>query len=206
MVSVTAIALVVLSLERRNEVLLTRVAGEARTDALTGRLNRCGFAERAHIELAHANRDNRPVAVAVAVAVAILDIDHVKHIDDEWGYQTGDRVLTRFGALLRAECRDIDVAARLGGEEFIVLFPGEDFAAAAAFTERVRRALRAADASGLPTVRSSAGAHAAISPDDMQPMLKRADSAMYQAKRAGRDQTVTSETYLDAQRKPVSVT
>ncbi len=190
-VSVTAIAIVVLVLERRNELLLTRLAGEARTDALTGLLNRRGFDERALIELAHAKRENR------SVAIAAFDIDHFKHINDEWGHQTGDRVLSRIGALLSAECRDIDVAARLGGEEFVVLLPGEDCAGAEAFTERVRGALATSDVSGLPAVRVSAGVDVAISPENIQTMLQRADSALYAAKRTGRDRTMTSKAHLD---------
>ena len=139
MVSVSAVAVVVLILERRNERLLNRLAGEARTDALTGLLNRRGFDERALIELAHAKRERRPIAIAA------FDIDHFKDINDEWGHQTGDRVLARVGALLGAEGRDIDVAARLGGEEFVVLLPGDDWAGAERFTERVRRALAVRD-------------------------------------------------------------
>ena len=191
MVSVTAIALVVLVLERRNEFLLARLAGEARTDALTGLLNRRGFDERALIELAHAKRESRPVAITA------FDVDHFKHINDEWGHQTGDRVLSQIGALLNAECRDIDVAARMGGEEFLVLLPGEDFAGAEAFTERVRRALSASNTSGLPTAGVSAGVDVAISPEDIQTMLQHADSALYQAKRAGRDRTVTFKAHPD---------
>jgi hypothetical protein len=117
MVSVCAVSLVVLVLQRRNTLLLTGLRGEARTDLLTGLLNRRGFDERAAIELAHAKRERR------SIAIATFDLDRFKHINDEWGHQTGDRVLARIGRLLADECRDVDVAARLGGEEFVVLMP-----------------------------------------------------------------------------------
>ncbi|HEX3801732.1 MAG TPA: GGDEF domain-containing protein [Solirubrobacteraceae bacterium] len=182
MVSVCLVAVVVLALERRNELLLTRLAGEARTDALTGLLNRRGFDERASIELAHARRDGS------CLAIASFDIDYFKRINDEWGHETGDQVLVRVGQLLKAECREIDLAARLGGEEFIVLLPGGDSADAYAFTERIRLAL-AASGPGLPTVRISAGVVASDQPASIERLLQQADSALYEAKRAGRDRT-----------------
>jgi diguanylate cyclase (GGDEF)-like protein len=186
MVSVCAISLVVLILERRNDVLLARLRGEARTDLLTGLLNRRGFDERAAIELAHAKRERG------AIAAAIFDLDHFKHINDEWGHHTGDLVLARIGGLLGDECRDVDVAARFGGEEFVVLLPGVDGVGAAAFTERVRQALSADRASDLPTVRFSAGVAAGVAPAGVELMLRRADLALYEAKRGGRNRTVMS--------------
>lgn len=183
MVSVCSIAAVILALERRNELLLTRLAGEARTDALTGLLNRRGFDERASVELAHARRDGGQVAIAT------FDIDYFKHINDEWGHETGDRVLARIGEILGTECREIDVAARLGGEEFTVLLPGGDSADADAFTQRIRLALAVGD-SDLPTVRISAGVVSTDRPATIQHILQRADSALYEAKRSGRDRTI----------------
>ena len=182
MVSVCSIAVVILALERRNELLLTRLAGEARTDALTGLLNRRGFDERALFELAHAKREGRQIAIAA------FDIDYFKRINDEWGHETGDLVLAHIGRILRHECREIDVAARLGGEEFTVLLPDSDDAGADAFTQRIRLAL-AAGAPGLPTVRISAGVVATDTPATIRQLLHRADSLLYEAKRSGRDRT-----------------
>ena len=83
MVSVTGVALVVLVLERRNELLMARLAGEARTDPLTGLLNRRGFDEHASRELAHLGRDGH------SIALVIFDLDHFKHINDQWGHMVG---------------------------------------------------------------------------------------------------------------------
>jgi diguanylate cyclase (GGDEF)-like protein len=185
MVSVTGVAIVVLVLERRNELLVERLAGEARTDPLTGLLNRRGFDEHASRELAHAGRDGRPIALAT------FDIDHFKRINDDWGHIVGDRVLTRLAEVLAGETRGIDVAARLGGEEFAVLMPGSDEAGAEAFTQRVRAALAASDCSDVPEVRVSAGLTVTTVPAEVQVMLERVDSALYAAKRGGRDRTVT---------------
>ncbi|HYB23220.1 MAG TPA: GGDEF domain-containing protein, partial [Solirubrobacteraceae bacterium] len=130
MVSVSVVAAVALTLVRHNDLLLSRLAGEARTDALTGLLNRRGFRERAALELARARREAQPVAVAT------FDVDHFKRVNDRWGHEVGDRVLARTCMLLAAQTRDIDVLARFGGEEFVALLPGCDSADAEAFTER----------------------------------------------------------------------
>lgn len=185
MVSVCATAVVVLALEGRNQSLLGRLAAEARTDPLTGLLNRRGLEERAEVEIARSRRDNTPMAVAS------FDLDHFKHINDEWGHETGDRVLVRLGRLLIAESRDIDTVGRVGGEEFVALLPDTDATGAAEFTERVRAALDRHDPQGLPPVLVSAGVVSAQHVQDLQTMLQRADSALYAAKRAGRDRTVS---------------
>ncbi len=186
MISVTVVAVVVLTLVDRNDQLLSRLAEEARTDALTGLLNRRGFEERALLELAHARRENR------VVAVVTFDIDYFKRINDEWGHEIGDRVLARIGHLLSRESRDIDVAARFGGEEFVVLLPGCTSSDAQGYAERVRASLEREDPEGLPAVRISAGVLAAVAPPSVDVMLHGADSALYSAKRTGRDRTVVS--------------
>ncbi len=184
MVTTTAIAVVAHVLETRNELLLERLRGEARTDPLTGLLNRRGFDEHAARELAHAGRDGRPIALAT------FDIDHFKQINDEHGHVVGDRALVHIARLLARESRGIDVAARLGGEEFAVLMPGCDRAGAEVFAERIRYALAMADDASLPDVRVSAGITATAVPIEVETMLERVDSALYAAKRGGRDRTV----------------
>jgi diguanylate cyclase (GGDEF)-like protein len=103
--------------------------------------------------------------------------------------------------VLSVEGREIDVVARLGGEEFTVLLPGSDDADAEAFTERVRRALATGHVD-LPTVRVSAGVVATDTPDTIDQLLRRADAALYEAKRSGRDRTVIGS--LAATAKPIS--
>ena len=197
MVSVSVVAVVVLTLVHRNDLLLTRLAEEARTDALTGLLNRRGFEERALLELAHARREQR------SVAVVAFDIDYFKRINDEWGHEIGDRVLARIGHLLESGSRDIDVAARFGGEEFVVLLPGCGSADAHRFAERARASLEAEPSEGLPTVRMSAGVLAAVAPSSIDLMLHGADSALYSAKRAGRDRTMVSRYPAEESRATV---
>jgi len=189
MVSITAIAVVARVLECRSEMLLERLRGEARTDPLTGLLNRRGFDEHASRELGHAGRDDRPIALAT------FDIDHFKQINDEHGHVIGDRVLVHLARVLSAEARGIDVAARLGGEEFAVLMPGSDQAGAEAFVERVRYSLATSGCPSLPHVRVSAGITATTVPLEVETMLERVDCALYAAKRGGRDRIVVFDAH-----------
>jgi diguanylate cyclase (GGDEF)-like protein len=184
MVSGCGVAFVVLVLESRNEMLVARLAEEARTDPLTGLLNRRGFDEHAGRELAHLGRDGVPIALVT------LDIDHFKQVNDAWGHIVGDRVLANLARILATEARGIDVGARLGGEEFAVLMPGSDAAGAEAFVERVRAGLESSATPGLPLVRISAGVVATTELVELQVILERVDRALYAAKRGGRDRTV----------------
>jgi diguanylate cyclase (GGDEF)-like protein len=184
------VAVVVRVLEQRNSDLLGRLAAEARTDKLTGLLNRRGFDELAVIELALARRER------YSVAVAMFDIDHFKLINDEWGHEIGDRVLARLGNLLVAQARGIDVVARIGGEEFVAMLPLCSAVDADAYTQRVRHALASTHEQGLPDLRVSAGVAAEVGPTHTAALLQRADGALYAAKRGGRDRTVVDGTPL----------
>src|SRR4051794_15672445 len=130
MASASVLVVVTTILVRRNRMLFAELANEARTDPLTGLLNRRGFEERADIELTRARRERS------CTAVVLFDIDYFKRINDEWGHDTGDVVLARTAALLAGEARDIDVLARLGGEEFAVLVPSCDAEGAALLADR----------------------------------------------------------------------
>ncbi len=187
MVSTSVVAVVVLTLVRHNDEMLETLEDEARTDALTGLFNRRGFDERATLELARARREE------ACIAIAAFDLDYFKRVNDEWGHEVGDRVLIRTASVLSEEAREIDVVARFGGEEFVVLLPGADTEAAQAFAERVREALAAGHQPGAPAVRASAGIRSARAPFAVEELLHGADSALYAAKRAGRDRAVVFE-------------
>jgi diguanylate cyclase (GGDEF)-like protein len=167
-----------------NRKLLTRLESEARVDKLTGLLNRRGFEERAEIELSRSRRQG------TSVGIASFDLDHFKQLNDEFGHGAGDRALTRTGAAFRAQMRKTDVLARIGGEEFVALLPGDDIADARAFAERVRTSLQEAASPTLPPLTISAGVTAAVAPDLLEPLLGNADRALYAAKLGGRNRTV----------------
>jgi diguanylate cyclase (GGDEF)-like protein len=94
--------------------------------------------------------------------------------------------------VLRTESRSADVVARMGGEEFVALLPGVDVEDAIAYAERVRDAFASETGLGLPHATVSAGVSAAIAPGGVDQLLQPADSALYSAKRAGRDRALVS--------------
>lgn len=180
---------------RENGVLIDRLeAAEkvAKTDALTGLLNRRGLLDslRRHLEQA--------VAMDRPLAVAFIDIDHFKKINDQWGHEIGDEVLRYVGTFL-AHClkaREGCIAARYGGEEFVLLLPGMALKAGTAAVEAIRAALarqvvkRASDGATLGRLSFSAGVAQVRPTDTIDFVLDRADAAAYAAKRAGRDRVL----------------
>ena len=192
-VAVLVVAGVVRVLAARNDRLVDRLVDEARVDPLTGLLNRRGLEERMQAEIARAAREGTPLGAVV------FDLDHFKDVNDTHGHELGDRVLVWLGALLKEQARGVDVAARVGGEEFVVLLPRADQDAAATFAERVRRAVATVgpdDGRGrmglADSVRLtvSAGVASGVDPIDGQALLAAADQALYAAKHSGRNRTV----------------
>lgn len=155
---------------------------QAYTDHLTGLYNRHGWEERAPALFAQALRYNTPLALLM------LDLDHFKRINDLHGHDVGDAVLRLFGGVLRDNRRGGDLVARIGGEEFVLLLPQSDHAAAVKLDRRLRRALESACAEQpLLAVDFSAGL-ALLRPDDatLSHLMVRADNGLYQAKNQGR--------------------
>ena len=158
----------------------------AQTDGLTGLPNFRSFHARLEEEVARADRYAHPLSCAM------VDLDGLKEINDRLGHAAGNRAILGLADAVREELRDTDFAARYGGDEFVVLLPQTNAAAAGQFAERLRRRLlEVSQAAGLP-VRASIGV-AALSPDEVgapeaaEDLLRRADEALYKAKRLGRD-------------------
>jgi diguanylate cyclase len=155
---------------------------EARRDALTGLPNRRAFGAR-HSALA---------AAGAPLAVALCDIDRFKQINDSHGHAVGDRVLRTFAGILEESC-DGAMVARFGGEEFAILFPSLDAAAAAAIVDEAREQVstrqfkvRETDAP-LGQITFSAGVAAAADGETLEALLQRADALLYRAKDRGRN-------------------
>ncbi|MDR3099739.1 MAG: diguanylate cyclase, partial [Paraburkholderia sp.] len=181
----------------------------ARSDPLTGLANRRRFQE---VFAEALERANRAPQQPVAMAVLMLDIDFFKRVNDRFGHAAGDRVLQVLARILRANLRGVDLPARMGGEEFAVLLPGADLAAAAAVAERVRLAVEnhardaAAPDAAVPDAQAAASAaHAeaiaftvsigvAVSPVDCpanyEALMHLADARLYMAKAGGRNRVV----------------
>jgi diguanylate cyclase (GGDEF)-like protein len=159
------------------------------TDPLSGCFNRRGLNQLAEREVSRAIRAKKNLAVLA------IDVDHFKQINDQFGHLTGDEVIREVGALLRDTAREIDVVARIGGEEFTILAPDSNDEGALILAERVMQAFRDHRFKSLPPDRritTSVGVAAAPARDDevAKTLLARADEALYAAKRNGRDRAV----------------
>jgi two-component system cell cycle response regulator len=160
------------------------------TDALTGLHNRRYMETHLNALVEQSASRGKPIAVLV------LDIDFFKAINDTHGHDAGDDVLREFAVRLKKSIRGIDLACRLGGEEFVVVMPDTDMAVATMVAERLRRRI-AADA--FPIARGERKVEVTISiglaalsgaDDNAANVLKRADQALYKAKRDGRNRVV----------------
>jgi diguanylate cyclase (GGDEF)-like protein len=154
------------------------------TDALTGVGNRRSLDEKLAAECGRAKR------YGSSLALLILDIDHFKKVNDTWGHVTGDVVLKSIGCLLRRFLRQSDSAARLGGEEFVVLMPAATLADAKAVAERMCKEIAAQEVSDSPPVTASFGVASLMADESAADLLARADAALYRAKTGGRNQVV----------------
>jgi diguanylate cyclase (GGDEF)-like protein len=158
------------------------------TDGLTGVANKRAFVEFLERELARAKRHQRPLSLVM------LDIDHFKKFNDDYGHLAGDHVLRNVASALREHTGPDELLARYGGEEFAIVLPESDIASAAARCERLRKAVESLvmqweDHSIGATI--SLGVSAAEKDDDVASLLARADARLYEAKRRGRNRTVT---------------
>ncbi len=165
-------------------------SAEARTDALTGVLNRRGYNEALDAELRRARRRDAPVSIV------LLDCDHFKSVNDTYGHMEGDNVLRTLAATIQMNVREMDTVARYGGEEFAVILPETDAAGAFGLAEKLRcliaeipfhfedTAYRKTASFGVATYTPSQDAHLAP-----ELFTERVDKALYTAKREGRDRT-----------------
>jgi diguanylate cyclase (GGDEF)-like protein len=178
--AVTIASVAILSAALMNSDLFHRT--KSVIDPLTQMLNRAALAGRA-AELAEQSLvSGEPVAVIVA------DLDHFKAVNDTRGHATGDAVLRDVAYLIRKELRAFDLAYRLGGEEFLVLLPGADEAAATEVAERLVAAVAARPLAGVETTIScGVAASARGTAFDFDNVFVHADFALYDAKRTGRN-------------------
>jgi diguanylate cyclase (GGDEF)-like protein len=129
---------------------------------------------------------------ALPLSVAVVDVDHFKRINDEYGHQTGDLVLSEIAKTMRQRLRPTDFVARYGGEEFVLLFPRTPLAGACIAAERQREAVRAAvlktrDGVQIPHATVSIGVAELLPGQDGTRLVQTADSALYRAKHNGRN-------------------
>jgi diguanylate cyclase len=168
---------------------LKRAKELAHTDSLTGLPNRRALNDIILRDIARARRTKE------LYSVAIFDIDHFKHVNDEYGHAAGDQALIHVGFVVKSGVRETDAICRYGGEEFIVLLPGAGAEGAHYVLDRLRTMVEktpCAFGAEKITLRFSAGVAELQAGEDAERLLERADQALYQAKRAGRNRVAVS--------------
>ncbi|MEU5692162.1 GGDEF domain-containing protein [Actinosynnema sp. NPDC020468] len=186
-----AVPMVVAAVALHRTVLIHQLELAARTDAKTGLLNAEAWHLQARLEL----QRTRQQPAGASVGLFMIDVDHFKDINDTHGHQVGDAVLKRIAGALASAVRRGDTLGRFGGEEFAVLLPSVEHLEAVAIAERMRRQVHevafetdaGAQVRGL-TVSIGAAVWPDVEEDTLEGLLAAADSALYQAKRLGRDQ------------------
>jgi diguanylate cyclase (GGDEF)-like protein len=165
------------------------VERQALVDDLTGLANRRQAERTLDVELTRGNRFGTPVSVA------LVDLDNFKGVNDVYGHQAGDAVLREVAHALVGALRQFDVAARWGGEEFLLVLPGTDAAGATRVAERLRAAVasRAVPTAGGAVLRVTASFGVASHPPaaSREELVATADEALYEAKRTGKNRVVT---------------
>jgi len=156
------------------------------TDRLTGIYNRMKLDEALAAEIQRCRRYDQ------ALAIVLIDIDHFKRINDTYGHQAGDRALIEIAGLLSESSRETDVVGRWGGEEFMILLPHTDLAGASRLAEKMRTTIAEHEFAGIGQQTASFGVAAYIIDDQPNDLVARADAALYEAKRAGRNQVAST--------------
>lgn len=162
--------------------LFQTVKDQAVTDGLTGLNNRRYFEEEAQKEVLRAQRQNQKFTVIG------LDLDHLKQINDNYGHSCGDIAIKTVADVLKRNARSIDIAARMGGEEFNILLPGVDHAGGLVAAERIRKAIEEVEIDVLGHVTASIGvATFGEHSNNLNELLELTDQAMYSSKKNGRN-------------------
>lgn len=185
--------------------LFQAVKEQAVTDSMTGLFNRRYFEEFIKKEAIRAERQNQHFTVIG------LDLDHLKQINDVYGHNYGDIAIKAIAEVLKNNARSIDIAARMGGEEFNLILPGVDSAGGLVAAERIRKAIEGVELEKIGHITASLGVATYLEhSDDLDELLELTDHAMYESKRKGRNrvtlaiqsketswQDIAIKTYLD---------
>ena len=169
-----------------------KLRAQAMTDPLTGVFNRRYLQAQATIEISRARRQNHPIALIA------IDIDHFKHINDEYGHDVGDEILKNFTQIVSDLLRQEDLLCRVGGEEFAVLLPNTAIEQAQQVAERIRASIEEATTTveyegtqQALKITASLGVTPVFAQEkSLKPALKRADIGLYEAKENGRNQFI----------------
>ncbi len=156
-------------------------------DPLTGIYNRITFDEALDREIKKDRRYKDNI-----FSLIMFDIDHFKHVNDQYGHPTGDRVLKKLAELVKSKVREVDIFARWGGEEFMILAPRTDSDRAYKTAERLRNSIEEYNFIPGENITCSFGTAEFLEGESEEAILERVDSALYEAKKSGRNQTVSA--------------
>ena len=180
--------------------LFQAVREQAITDGLTGLYNRRYFEEYISKEVTRSLRQKQPFSVIG------LDLDFLKKINDNYGHAYGDLAIKTVADVLKSNARSIDIAARMGGEEFNILLPGIDSKGAMAAAERIRKAIEACELDTIGHITASIGvASFPEHSDSLEEVLELTDQAMYQSKRLGRNRVTLAKPAAETSWQEVAV-
>ena len=182
------------ALSWENAIMVRKLEDLATRDGLTGLLNRRVFQEALSRKMAEARRSGTRLSLIMS------DLDHFKSVNDTHGHQAGDLVLTRFAAVIRRNVREVDLACRYGGEEFVVVCPDTDGPGALLLAERIRREMEREEMdSGAARIRVTCSLGVATYPEHAgvpDALVAAADESLYEAKHGGRNRVVVASTGL----------
>jgi diguanylate cyclase (GGDEF)-like protein len=181
-----SISLTVFSLRRWQDgnKLLIKIHSIATQDHLTQLFNRRYIQEALQLELERSERTDS------IFSIMVIDIDHFKSVNDTYGHNIGDQVLMEFSKILTDSVRTIDLVARWGGEEFLIICPETDINGAKKLGEKLLNAIRSNSNNNIQHVTASIGIACAGKSDTTESLIHKADDCLYQAKNTGRDSLV----------------
>lgn len=177
------------------------VKEQAITDAMTTLFNRRHFEECLMKEVVRAKRHNQRFTVIG------LDLDYLKKINDVYGHNYGDLAIKTIADVLKTSCRSIDIAARMGGEEFNVILPGVDSQGGLVFAERIRKSIESITLDKIGKITASLGvATYGEHSEDVYELLELVDHAMYESKRNGRNRVTLAKTVRETSWQEIAIT
>lgn len=172
-----------------NELLDTRsriLEIQAKTDPLTGAFNRLGIEEAISLGLQEWHKYRKPLSLVM------IDIDHFKQINDQYGHDIGDAVLSRLSNMVQQHTRTQDLFARWGGEEFVLVCRNTDIESAHAIAEKLRELIATQTLPNDIHITASFGVATLKTNENLEQLFKTADTALYQAKSSGRNRVITA--------------
>ena len=180
--------------------LFQAVKEQAITDSMTGLYNRRYFEEFINKEAIRARRQNQEFTVIG------IDLDHLKQINDVYGHNYGDIAIKAIAEVLKSNCRSIDVAARMGGEEFNLILPGIDSKGGMVVAERIRKAIESVNLEKIGHITGSLGVASFMEhSDDVDDLLEVVDHTMYESKRNGRNRVTLASPISEASWQDIAI-